>query len=326
MRRTAARLSSELGEPQRRLREFDSEWYVDGRKPLGLTEFQALPVPGRISIGSETVNELEVYPADGHTRDGIAFWVPWAEVLICGDYLSPVEIPMISAESGGSLETYRETLFRFSPLVNRAATVIPGHGAPITGERALEILAEDLAYLDALAAGGDVTLPDGRRSATQKQIHERNRRVSVPLARRARPTGPEIAKRGTNDVRERSDRERVDDGSDPDVPAQRPADREHRQLDAGAHDADLVPSRSPAHHQPVARAGSKARRRCRRRSRRRSTARHPASARQRHTSECGVWNTREHRVDRQADEDRVADRAQPGTLAQRDPEQRVRRR
>lgn len=171
---TAARLSNELGAPQRRLREFDSEWYVEGRRPLGLTEFQALPVPGRISIGSETVNELEVHPADGHTHDGIAFWVPWAEVLICGDYLSPVEIPMISAEHGGSLETYRETLFRFSPLVNDAATVVPGHGAPLTGERALEILAEDLAYLDALAAGGDVTLPDGRRSATQKQIHARN--------------------------------------------------------------------------------------------------------------------------------------------------------
>ena len=171
---TAARLNGELGAPQRRLREFDAEWYVDGRKPLGLAGFQALPVPGRISIGSETVNELEVYPADGHTRDGVAFWLPWAEVLICGDYLSPVEIPMISTEQGGALEAYRETLFRFSPLVNRAATVIPGHGAPVPGERALEILAEDLAYLDALRAGGEVTLPDGRRSRTQRQIHERN--------------------------------------------------------------------------------------------------------------------------------------------------------
>jgi glyoxylase-like metal-dependent hydrolase (beta-lactamase superfamily II) len=171
---TAARLSAEPGAPQRSLRGFDAEWYIDGRKPLGLGEFQALPVPGRISIGSETVNELELYPADGHTFDGTAFWVPWAEVLICGDYLSPVEIPMITQEDGGSLEAYRETLFRLSPLVNKAATVIPGHGAPLTGERALEILAEDLAYLDALAAGQDATLPHGRRSGTQKQIHERN--------------------------------------------------------------------------------------------------------------------------------------------------------
>jgi glyoxylase-like metal-dependent hydrolase (beta-lactamase superfamily II) len=171
---TAARLASELGAPQRRLREFDAEWYVDGRRALGLAEYQALPVPGRISIGSETVNELELYPADGHTGDGMALWVPWAAVLICGDYLSPVEIPMISADDGGSLEAYRETLFRLSPLVNRADTVLPGHGAPLSSERALEILAEDLAYLDALASGAEVTLPAGRRSGTQKQIHARN--------------------------------------------------------------------------------------------------------------------------------------------------------
>ncbi len=171
---TAARLAAELGEPQRRLREFDAEWYVAGRRPLALTDYQALPVPGRISIGSESAAELEVHPADGHTRDGVAFWVPWAEVLICGDYLSPVEIPMISSESGGSLAAYRETLFRLSPLVNRAATVIPGHGEPLTAQRALEILAEDLAYLDALGTGGEVMLPEGRRTATQKQIHQRN--------------------------------------------------------------------------------------------------------------------------------------------------------
>ncbi len=171
---TAARLSSELGEPQRRLRDFDAEFYVDGRRPLGLGELQALPVPGRISIGSETVNELELYPADGHTRDGVAYWVPWAEVLICGDYLSPVEIPMISHDAGGSLTAYRETLFRLSPLVNNATSVIPGHGAPLASARALEILAEDLAYLDALAGAGEAMLPEGRRSATQKQIHERN--------------------------------------------------------------------------------------------------------------------------------------------------------
>ncbi len=171
---TATRLKGAIGEPQRRLREFDAEWYLDGRRPLGLADFQSLPTPGRISIGSETVNELEIYPADGHTADGVAIWIPWASVLICGDYLSPVEIPMISADSGGSIDAYRETLFRLSPLVNNATTVVPGHGAPLSGERALAILAEDLAYLNALSSGAGVTLPEARRSAAQKRIHERN--------------------------------------------------------------------------------------------------------------------------------------------------------
>ena len=37
--------------------------------------------------------ELELHPADGHTSDGTAVWIPWARVLVAGDYLSPVEIP-----------------------------------------------------------------------------------------------------------------------------------------------------------------------------------------------------------------------------------------
>ena len=185
---TATRLKAELGTPQRRLREFDAEWYIAGRKPLGLGAFQGLPVPGRISIGSQGgsggeggVGEIELYPADGHTGDGVAYWIPWASVLVCGDYLSPVEIPMISAHSGGSLEAYRETLMRFAPLVGRASLVVPGHGAPLNTAQAQTILAEDVAYLDELRASAvagpdasEVTLPEGRRSATQKQIHAAN--------------------------------------------------------------------------------------------------------------------------------------------------------
>jgi glyoxylase-like metal-dependent hydrolase (beta-lactamase superfamily II) len=180
---TAARLHSEVGRAQRRLREFDADWYIAGRKPLGLASFQALPVPGRLSIGSQGgsggeagVGEIEVYPADGHTGDGVAFWIPWASVLVCGDYLSPVEIPMISVDSGGSLEAYRETLMRFAPLVGRAELVVPGHGAPLSRTQAQAILAEDVAYLDALQGGGSsaVTLPPGRRSAAQKRVHSAN--------------------------------------------------------------------------------------------------------------------------------------------------------
>src|SRR5689334_4444209 len=82
------------------------------REPLALGTPQELPVPGRCGIGP---GELDLYPTGGHTADGMAIWVPWARVLIVGDYLSPVEIPMISAS--GSLATYLETLDRLEPLV-----------------------------------------------------------------------------------------------------------------------------------------------------------------------------------------------------------------
>ena len=180
---TATRLNSEIGAAQRKLRDFDAEWYVSGRRPLGLGAFQGLPVPGRLSIGSQGgsggpggVGEIEVYPADGHSVDGVAYWIPWASVLVCGDYLSPVEIPMISAGNGGTLEAYRETLMRFAPLLGRAELVVPGHGAPLNRSQAQAILAEDVAYLDALRAGGGsgITLPEGRRSAAQKRVHAGN--------------------------------------------------------------------------------------------------------------------------------------------------------
>ncbi len=167
---SAARLRNEPGAAQRELREFDESFYVERPRPLSLGEVQALPVPGKLDLGA---HELELHPADGHTADGMAIWVPWASVLVCGDYLSPVEIPMIS--EGGSLEAYRATLARLAPLVEVADTVVPGHGSPQSREAALRILDEDLAYLDALERGEErPRLPDGRDTGEQRAIHARN--------------------------------------------------------------------------------------------------------------------------------------------------------
>lgn len=168
---TAARLSAEPGAAQRALRDFDQEHYIDGRQPLTLGGVQRLPVPGKLSIGSE--QELELHPADGHTADGMAVWIPWAAVLVCGDYLSPVEIPMLAP--GGSRDAYAATLTRLRPLVNRAQTVVPGHGVPVPGQQALSLLDEDLEYLTALASS-DASLPSSRSTARQRQIHEDNLR------------------------------------------------------------------------------------------------------------------------------------------------------
>jgi glyoxylase-like metal-dependent hydrolase (beta-lactamase superfamily II) len=160
---TAARLTAEPGAAARELRAFDEQHYVQRPKPLSLGQVQALPVPGHLGIGEQ---ELELHPADGHTADGMAIWVPWARVLICGDYLSPVEIPMIS--EGGSRDAYLATLERLRPLVEQADHVVPGHGAVLDGRRALAILREDVTYLQ------ELTLPLARRDAEQRRIHERN--------------------------------------------------------------------------------------------------------------------------------------------------------
>jgi glyoxylase-like metal-dependent hydrolase (beta-lactamase superfamily II) len=167
---TAARLTAEPGAAARALRAFDEEHYVERPAPLSLPGVQALPVPGYCAVGDR---ELELHPADGHTADGTVFWAPWARVLVCGDYLSPVELPMLS--EGGSLEGYLATLRRLAPIVTQADTVVPGHGAPLDASRAAAILREDVAYLEALRRdGAGASLPLARRTAAQRKVHAAN--------------------------------------------------------------------------------------------------------------------------------------------------------
>ena len=167
---TAERLRSEPGAAQRELRDADAEHYVERPAPLSLGQYQELPVPGSIEIGDA---EIELHPADGHAPDGTAFMARFAGVLVCGDYLSGVEIPLIAA--AGSLDDYRATLARLAPLVEAADVIVPGHGSPHDRETALRILDEDSEYLDALATGEEPPrLPTGRNTSRQRAISADN--------------------------------------------------------------------------------------------------------------------------------------------------------
>jgi glyoxylase-like metal-dependent hydrolase (beta-lactamase superfamily II) len=169
---TMLRIRAEPGQAQRDLRDYDGRHYVDRAAPLGLGQVQSLPVPGKLELGDE---ELELHPSEGHTEDGMAVWAPWCGVLACGDYLSDVEIPTVSA--GGSLGEYRATLGRLAPLIERAEVTAPGHGSPHDRETALRLLDEDLEYLDALERDGErAPLPAGRDSRRQREIHVDNAR------------------------------------------------------------------------------------------------------------------------------------------------------
>lgn len=167
---TVERLLAAPGEPQRELRAFDEEYYLE-RGPLMLGRLQSLPVPGRLAIG---VHELELHPAEGHTCDGMAIWIPWAKVLVAGDYLSAVEIPFFG-EGHGTADTYAATLQRLRALVEAADHVVPGHGAALDRTRAGAVLDEDLAYLSSLAEqGAGARLPPGRRTRAQRRLHLEN--------------------------------------------------------------------------------------------------------------------------------------------------------
>lgn len=175
---TVERMRATPGVAQRELRAFDEQHLIERPRPLALGAVQALPVPGRCRLGER---ELELRPAVGHTEDGMALWVPWAGVLLAGDYLSSVEIPTLgdaSAEPSHTwspLESYLATLDRLRPLVKGAEHVVPGHGPVLDSAGALAVLEEDLAYLHALAERGvEADLPAGRRAAFQRSLHREN--------------------------------------------------------------------------------------------------------------------------------------------------------
>jgi glyoxylase-like metal-dependent hydrolase (beta-lactamase superfamily II) len=171
---TAARLRAHPGAAQRALRDFDERHYLSRPASLALGAVEALPVPGYCGLGEA---ELELHPADGHTVDGMAIWIPWAKVLVCGDYLSPVEIPTPEA----SIDGYAATLKRLEPMVEQAQHIVPGHGGPIEGTTAKRVLHEDRDYIEALRgqSPADAALPAGRRDAEQRRLHAANlQRVS----------------------------------------------------------------------------------------------------------------------------------------------------
>jgi glyoxylase-like metal-dependent hydrolase (beta-lactamase superfamily II) len=147
---TATRIREQPGVAQKKLRDADNEYYVRRARPLSLGSYQALPVPGKLELGGQ---EIELYPGEGHTNDGMILFARWCGVLIVGDYLSDVELP-----TWDDKPLYRATLERLRGLVADADVVVPGHGAPLTRDQALRVLEEDVAYLDIGA------VPEGRFS------------------------------------------------------------------------------------------------------------------------------------------------------------------
>jgi len=167
---TARRLAAAPGAAQRELRDFDEELHIERPRPLSLGAPQALPVPGRLEIGEQ---EMELHPTEGHTADGMAIWAPWTGVLVAGDYLSKIELPILSP--GGSRAAYQGTLEGLRGLLAQAEHVVPGHGPILQAPEALEILEQDLAYLEDLGRrGADAELPAKRSSRAQRRIHARN--------------------------------------------------------------------------------------------------------------------------------------------------------
>ena len=192
---TAARLRAEPGAAQRaaaRLRR----GRVPGAPGAAVAgQVQALPVPGTLELGDA---ELELHPADGHTTDGTAVWVPWAACLSSGDYLSPgailgavaVVVARRLPGHAAALAAARRARGRSSPPPRRAAAGAAGWPGRRRGSRRRRSWGSPPAIRSRRGSGTPPTAPTrpSRRSCGRRPGAAR---APAPPARRGRgPAAP----------------------------------------------------------------------------------------------------------------------------------------
>lgn len=137
--------------------------WPDGRGRASASGAAALPgaTPAAGDGPAVLVVEHQAH-APGHG----ALVLPGAGVIVVGDMLSDVEVPLLDLESPDPGGEYRAGLDALEHAVSEHGvhTLVPGHGHVATGSDAIwERFGADRAYLDALeaAADGDPDGPDG---------------------------------------------------------------------------------------------------------------------------------------------------------------------
>lgn len=101
------------------------------------------PVPG------------EVIEHQAHAVGHAAVLLADRGVLIAGDMLSDVLIPLLDPRRPGQLDVYEAALERLGEAARHVDVLVPGHGAVAEGPEVAARLAADRAYLDALRRGED---------------------------------------------------------------------------------------------------------------------------------------------------------------------------
>jgi glyoxylase-like metal-dependent hydrolase (beta-lactamase superfamily II) len=135
---------------------------------------QAMAAESASDIPLELVALVTPLPADGgpvpgeiiehqaHAVGHAAILLADRGVLLAGDMLSDILIPLFDPRQDDQLGAYETALDRVDEATGRVDLVVPGHGAVAEGPEVAARLAADRAYIDALRRGEE---PDDPRLA-----------------------------------------------------------------------------------------------------------------------------------------------------------------
>jgi glyoxylase-like metal-dependent hydrolase (beta-lactamase superfamily II) len=101
------------------------------------------PVPG------------ELVEHEAHAVGHAAVLLADRGVLLAGDMLSDVLIPLLDARRPGQLSAYEAALDRLEKAAHDVDVLVPGHGAVARGPEIAARVAADRAYLDAVRRGDE---------------------------------------------------------------------------------------------------------------------------------------------------------------------------
>jgi glyoxylase-like metal-dependent hydrolase (beta-lactamase superfamily II) len=120
------------------------------------------PVPG------------DVIEHEAHAVGHAALLLADRGVLVAGDMLSDVLIPLLDVRRPGQVEAYAASLDRLEEAAAHVEVVIPGHGVVARGPEVAARLAADRAYVDALRRGEDPADPRLQRHDWLAGPHQSN--------------------------------------------------------------------------------------------------------------------------------------------------------
>jgi glyoxylase-like metal-dependent hydrolase (beta-lactamase superfamily II) len=151
---------------------------IVGKVPLDLLgEVTALPA-GETQLPWDGP-AARIVEHTAHASGHAALLIEQAKVLIAGDMLSDILIPMLDLGPADPVGDYLEALNLLEGFAGAVDTVVPGHGSVGDAGQLAARIAQDRAYLDALRAGNTPADPRLAPSAYGRAflpaVHDRQR-------------------------------------------------------------------------------------------------------------------------------------------------------
>ncbi|MEE6286694.1 MBL fold metallo-hydrolase [Georgenia sp. MJ173] len=139
------------------------------------------PLPGAGSAVPWDGPAATVVDTAAHAPGHASLLLPGERVLVAGDLLSDIEVPLLDPGAADPVGDYRRVLRDLTAVVEGCDVVVPGHGRVTDGSGAARRIAADLRYLDDLEAGSapaDPRLVDPRVRADHESQARGLRRFS----------------------------------------------------------------------------------------------------------------------------------------------------